>query len=122
MEGSHCHRHRGCCDSGGGCRAAGLSAAAGSLRRSNPDSVADVDVVVEAEEDHEIHEGGLGTPADVVEENQAAEEDTPMDTLIDHQSNSIHCDRNKKSTDYSIKLNRNQIKEGKLDQLPGGGS
>lgn len=88
MEGSHCHSHRGCCDSGGGCRVAGLSAAAGSLRRSNPDSVADVDAVVEAEEDHKIQEAGLGTPADVVEENQAVE-DTPMDTLIEHQSNSI---------------------------------
>lgn len=90
MEGSRCHRHRGCCDSGGGCRAAGLSEAAGSLRRSNPDSVADVDAVVEAEEDPEIHKGGLGTPADVVEENQAAE-DTPMDTLVgDHETRDEH--------------------------------
>lgn len=90
MEGSRCHRHRGCCDSGGGCRAAGLSAAAGSLRRSNPDSAADVDAVVEAEEDPEIHKGGLGTPADVVEENQAAE-DTPMDTLVgDHETRDEH--------------------------------
>lgn len=60
--------------------------------------------MVEAEEDHKIQEGGLGTPADVVEENQAVE-DTPMDTLIEHQSNSIHCDRTQKKKAQIIRLN-----------------
>lgn len=46
--------------------------------------------MVEAEEDHKIQEGGLGTPADVVEENQAVE-DTPMDTLVgDHETRDEH--------------------------------